>query len=716
MAGIKLSNREILTMSSEISFENRLDKALNARGLSQKELSEALGLSSSAISQYLSGNKRPSRENIIEIARILDVPAGWLEFGEGPEPEFDLNHQREDYIVNTEWNFRPEPIDGGRDFGNANIWAIPWDINSLVREAIQNSLDAAINPQIGIDVEFSIIRLNGDELQNFLNAIKWKDTSDSIGLKSHIKATAKSEQKLGNLLKDGLDHFDDTQELILLRIDDYGARGLTGKEFGRSHFAALCRNNLDSQKASELSGGSFGLGKAVFWRASRFSTVFFNSNLEEPYKTDGKIQQHGRMIGKSDLAWHEVKDHQFSGPGWFGITEQSNGKSRPLSIWNNQALAKDTYLNRAKDDLGTSILVVGFYDSNSEDPDDVDRMADKIEEAVARNFWPSLVSGSVVVRVKIIENGTERRSMPVDAEKYEPELVDAYRKYQRGEVVDKLNEVGDVAQKFVQISIPRRTTKPKHDEVTHEAVLLVRLDSNDSSDKDLNRAYFFRGQEMIVMTKNWTNLVFGGAPYRAIVICGRAVGKTDSDLAAEQFFRATEPPAHNDWTMTSELRIEYVRGGKASLDRFIRSVRNEIKKLIKPKYENLTEGPDVLKKLLRITGSLPEPEARPKVFDDPSNSYVNKDGSWVVRGIVKVPEDHLWKMEPTLRFAAETGSGKNVKWQLKSIRGCKIKDSQLIIEPGIREAEFEGISDVNSHPSPSKDTAVKLLLRNVTKE
>jgi RNA polymerase primary sigma factor len=199
-------------------------------------------------------------------------------------------------------------------------------------------------------------------------------------------------------------------------------------------------------------------------------------------------------------------------------------------------------------------------------------------------------------------------------------------------------------------------------------------------------------------------------------MCGRAVGSSEADDAAEQFFRAAEPPAHNDWTMTSELRIEYVRGGKAEIDRFLQAVKDEIQKLIRPKYDQLSEGPEVLKKLLRITGGLPDPEPRPKIFVKPNESFVRDDQAWVVRGIIKVPEDRLWKMEPSLRFAAETGSGKTVSWQIRALEGCFVEGGQLVIEPGIREAEFEGISEPSEHPAPAADTAVKVLLRNVTKE
>lgn len=221
---------------------------------------------------------------------------------------------------------------------------------------------------------------------------------------------------------------------------------------------------------------------------------------------------------------------------------------------------------------------------------------------------------------------------------------------------------------------------------------------------------------MIIMSKKWNNLVFGGAPFRAVVLCGRTAGAGESGDAAEHFLRSAEPPAHDDWTMTPELRIEYARGGKARLDRFISGVRSEIQELIRPKYQKLSEGPEALKRLLRITESIMPRLKKPTITVDSNNSFVNDDGAWVINGIITVLEDRSWRILPTLRFAAETGGGRIVEWSLEAVKGCRIDDGELIIEPGTREAIFIGTSDPSSHPAPSNDTGVKVQLRNITKE
>ncbi len=76
------------------------------------------------------------------------------------------------------WWFRPGPPDGGRDFGNANIFATPPDIPTLVRELGQNSSDAARrigNTPSRVYMRYSLIELTKGNVQyeRFLESIEF---------------------------------------------------------------------------------------------------------------------------------------------------------------------------------------------------------------------------------------------------------------------------------------------------------------------------------------------------------------------------------------------------------------------------------------------------------------------------------------------------------------------------------------------------------------
>src|SRR5690348_5390236 len=110
------------------TFATRLKRAIKITGISQTQLADQLKTSQAAISQWLSGKKMPSQENQVELADALGVPTPWLVFGIGEGPAFDLMAKREEYMSKTAWRFRPVPPDEGRDYGNANVWTLNWDI------------------------------------------------------------------------------------------------------------------------------------------------------------------------------------------------------------------------------------------------------------------------------------------------------------------------------------------------------------------------------------------------------------------------------------------------------------------------------------------------------------------------------------------------------------------------------------------------------------
>lgn len=59
-------------------IKNRLRKAMEIRGMRQQDIIEKTGLSSSTISQYLSGRNEPKQKNIYIMARALSVSPEWL--------------------------------------------------------------------------------------------------------------------------------------------------------------------------------------------------------------------------------------------------------------------------------------------------------------------------------------------------------------------------------------------------------------------------------------------------------------------------------------------------------------------------------------------------------------------------------------------------------------------------------------------------------------
>jgi len=60
------------------TFANRLQIAMNRKGLKQSELAEKAKLDKSLISNYLSGNYNAKQDKLSILANVLDVTETWL--------------------------------------------------------------------------------------------------------------------------------------------------------------------------------------------------------------------------------------------------------------------------------------------------------------------------------------------------------------------------------------------------------------------------------------------------------------------------------------------------------------------------------------------------------------------------------------------------------------------------------------------------------------
>jgi transcriptional regulator with XRE-family HTH domain len=697
------------------SIADRLKKALEAASITQSKLAALVGTTQSAVSQWLSGKKDPSPQNVADLAKYLKVEQRWLVEGIPPMKAHDPGAERDEYKRLAGWRFRQAPKDGGRDYGNANVWSLDPGLDVLVREVLQNAKDAAVSADGKVEVVFRIISLNGKDFSDFREPLKWDD------LRRHLNASAENQQKLGTLLRDGLERVGDQDQLLLLLIEDTGTTGLTGPEKESGHFTALCRNNLDSNKEGAIAGagGAFGLGKAVLWRASRLSTVLFCSHLSKP--EDGQTQN--RIFGRCELAWHEVPgDPPFAGPGWFGRTDD-DGTAK--SYWANETLARDLFMNRKG--TGTTACVVGFHDASADvDRDPVD-LARELVRASAVWFFPALVAGKLAVRVEVYDSGQQYRdekpafTQAVNPELYVPAAVRMLKAYQEDRTVDGLgDDTNEVAAKNVLLSVPKRSVDPKHAEQEHKAVLLLTPadeDAETTKSEKQNHLAMFRGHGMVVQLKSLAGTCLGARPFHALLLCGRApefvapdVARSNpqADQAAEMFLRTAEPPSHHQWVATPDLKALYARGCVARLTGFLDAAADAVRDLVKPVPKDTGDGPNALKELFRI-GTEPTTTERPRVLDPIATVEGDgHDARWRVTARVRMKARRTpMKLTPAVYFLAETGPGVPVAWaSLKAEKNCEASGLSLIVPPDTREVRFSGVTDPGSHPIPAADSCV----------
>ncbi|HEU4887588.1 MAG TPA: hypothetical protein VFV49_06870 [Thermoanaerobaculia bacterium] len=249
--------------------------------------------------------------------------------------------------------------------------------DALVRESIQNSLDARI-PRSRSPVR---VRFRFAAGSHALHADAVRDYFD--GLEPHLHAAAKSIHTI-------LPRHDESVPYLL--IEDFGTRGLTGDphidpelepdgEEKKNDFFYFWRNVGRSNKG-EVDRGRWGLGKAVFTVASRIRTVFGITRRFD----DGR----SLLLGQSVLKTHVIEAHRIYPYGFFARFEKRNGLPLPIE--------EPMLLERFVDDFGVlrtepglSIVVPYFRDD--------ELSLERIAASVVRQYFYPILRGDLVVEV-----------------------------------------------------------------------------------------------------------------------------------------------------------------------------------------------------------------------------------------------------------------------------------------------------------------------------
>lgn len=271
-----------------------------------------------------------------------------------------------------QWHFnkvRPgdmirEPIYG--EFFSTEAISSPGE--ALVREAIQNSLDAGRN---GESVMVRILVSEKDEgLQPNRVAPYFE------GLWQHVVAD-------GNGLRDVPA---DSEPCSFLVIEDFGTLGLVGDTcqwqptsgIKNNHFFNFFRAEGRSDKAEDQRG-RWGLGKRVFQRSSNISTF-----LALTVRSDDKRRL---LMGQAVLKSHHINGEYYSPDGWFGSLPEGSGDNLVMPV-DNKALIDNFVrifdLQRGENDPGLSI-VIPWHDQELTER--------ALLKAVLRDyFWPILMN------------------------------------------------------------------------------------------------------------------------------------------------------------------------------------------------------------------------------------------------------------------------------------------------------------------------------------
>lgn len=551
--------------------------------------------------------------------------------------------------------FDPAPPSGARHGGLATAHIIEPELDTFVREVLQNARDQRAGDEI-VRVHFAFHRLNGEFKDRFLDCMGWDD------LEPHLEAAAsQGGVTIGPQLEQALHQVTEDRPLLVLRIDDSGTRGLTGGEDEPGgNFNALTRNTLVTSEDSRYRGGSFGLGKSVLWRFSSLSTVLFSSRIQE----DSRWRL--RLFGRTELPFHETdRSSSWAGPGWYGLEEEMGQElRRAVSGWDGcvEDLARKVYLDRpARLGTGTSILIVGFFEPLQEEARELQEIASELMRSTARWFWPSLdlARPSLQVDVRVYENDDELYSetagIGTEIEPFQEAMT-------HQELIDTISDPGDIAERTLAFRIPARTEAQANGvRGDVEAGLTLRLRSAGTGDSPelQNHVALVRGSGMVVRYRP-VRVPLSDHSYHAVLYAGLARGKSEADRAMEEFLRAAEPPSHNDWThATDRLRAQYRQGAQARLNRLWRELEDNITEICEERPVETEQGPGKLAELFPVSGQGGEVNTRRGMFKVDRLDAWLEAGTWSLSGRVRrlVDNGAPWDFTILAWLDAETGPG-----------------------------------------------------------
>lgn len=242
---------------------------------------------------------------------------------------------------------------------------------SLVRESIQNSIDARLDTSQPVHVRIFVSGAlkhtpigTGDYFKDF-----WP----------HVQASNRGGHVDASL---------ENQQCRFVVIEDFNTSGLTGDYTASSAEPGESNNFYHFLRAEGISGksegnlGRWGVGKYVFPKASGINTFFALTRRTSEERT--------LLIGQSVLENHELEGKEYEPDGWFADFEEDSGFQLPLLDQDLiEAFSKFWAVSRTTE---TGLSVVVPYIG-------ADFTGQEFKNAVVKSYFGAILAGNLTVEV-----------------------------------------------------------------------------------------------------------------------------------------------------------------------------------------------------------------------------------------------------------------------------------------------------------------------------
>ncbi len=417
--------------------------------------------------------------------------------------------------LECKWHFAPSSggIDQGPNEAMSELFKKePYE--SLVRESIQNSLDAVQDKRKPVNVVFRWKRLIEANCPGLFSIRE--HFQECINFWNNQSAKDKFEPKIRFIEEHAIGG------MFCLEVSDSNTSGMDYRPEDHScPFYSFVRSAGNSSKAMNSAGGSYGFGKAAYYNVSKISTVLVSTQTPE-----GK----NFFEGVSSICTHNYEGKKRAHVGYY-----DNNDGEPVT--DIERIPK----RFKRDEPGTSVFIAGV---------DQNEGYEEIVSAVLTHFWLSILEGKLTVSIILNNEGNL-----FSAE----EALEINRKNLDGLIYKTFADEQDNIRGH---SNPRPY---------YEAVKLAETDKSHIFIKDYlpslgnvrfyvkrdkratDRISYMRSPRMLVCNKpNSTGYGFYG-----VFIC--------DDEKGNEILRHTENPSHSEWDWRN-CPQNYKAAGKTALN------------------------------------------------------------------------------------------------------------------------------------------------------
>lgn len=401
-------------------------------------------------------------------------------------------------------------------------------MSSLAREICQNSIDAKLDVQKPVEVEFKVFEIDTKDIPGKHDLL--------IALKGAIdyfkERSSENNETYQSLIK--IHEKLSMDRIKCMRISDYNTTGLIG--VSDNHFSKpfymLTRGTGVSNKEG-TTGGSKGIGKFASFVVSKLHTVFYSTVTSE--KESGYIGVSRLSSGYMfDIELERFNKNEITmGIGYFG----QGSTYKPISGQFNL----DRSYKRSENNPGTDIYILGF--------EETENWVDEVIAKILESFIYAIYMNKLTLKIE-------------------------------GKVINRDNletRVDQIIQAKLPISIKRAIKSQKDllysEDIFEEVIrignsnVLFKIKGYTQNDKEYatNKCTFIRYPYMKIKDLNAISTL----PCAAMAII------ENDEL--NNLFRRFENPEHTDWEFN---RINIDNEIKEQAKSYYSTLRNRIKELV----------------------------------------------------------------------------------------------------------------------------------------